>query len=66
MRDVIPVDDHCGEHLSLRKKDISYFNESIAPNALTKLLEDESLRERLGKPAREKIRTEFTSDCQML
>ena len=28
---LIPVDDHCGEHLSMRKKDIATFNEEIAP-----------------------------------
>ena len=28
---LIPVDDHCGEHLSLRKKDIASFNAEIAP-----------------------------------
>jgi MoaA/NifB/PqqE/SkfB family radical SAM enzyme len=28
---LIPVDDHCGEHLSMRKKDIALFNEKIAP-----------------------------------
>ncbi|MBI5823054.1 MAG: radical SAM protein [Chloroflexi bacterium] len=28
---LIPVDDHCGEHLSMRKKDIALFNEEIAP-----------------------------------
>ncbi len=28
---LIPVDDHCGEHLSLRNKDIALFNEEIAP-----------------------------------
>ncbi|MBI3165565.1 MAG: radical SAM protein [Chloroflexi bacterium] len=29
---LIPVDDHCGEHLSMRKKDIALFNEEIAPH----------------------------------
>ena len=28
---LIPVDDHCGEHLSMRKKDIQLFNSEIAP-----------------------------------
>ena len=28
---LIPVDDHCGEILSMRKKDIKLFNEGIAP-----------------------------------
>jgi len=28
---LIPVDDHCGEHLSMRKKDIALFNAEIAP-----------------------------------
>src|SRR4026207_475654 len=28
---LIPVDDHCGEILSMRKKDIALFNETIAP-----------------------------------
>jgi MoaA/NifB/PqqE/SkfB family radical SAM enzyme len=28
---LIPVDDHCGEHLSLRRKDLEYFNSQIAP-----------------------------------
>jgi radical SAM protein with 4Fe4S-binding SPASM domain len=28
---LIPVDDHCGEYLSMRKKDIALFNEEIAP-----------------------------------
>ena len=28
---LIPVDDHCGEHLSMRKKDIQVFNTEIAP-----------------------------------
>ena len=28
---LIPVDDHCGEHLSMRKKDIQIFNSKIAP-----------------------------------
>ena len=28
---LIPVDDHCGEHLSLRKQDIERYNAQIAP-----------------------------------
>lgn len=36
---LIPVDDHCGEHLSLRKKDIALFNESIAPQIASRALE---------------------------
>ncbi|HSJ88234.1 MAG TPA: radical SAM protein [Anaerolineales bacterium] len=28
---LIPVDDHCGEILSMRKKDIALFNQQIAP-----------------------------------
>src|SRR5512142_1866058 len=28
---LIPIDDHCGEILSMRKKDIAIFNEDIAP-----------------------------------
>jgi MoaA/NifB/PqqE/SkfB family radical SAM enzyme len=28
---LIPVDDHCGEHLSMRKKDIALYNAEIAP-----------------------------------
>lgn len=28
---LIPVDDHCGEHLSMHKKDILLFNTEIAP-----------------------------------
>jgi radical SAM protein with 4Fe4S-binding SPASM domain len=28
---LIPVDDHCGETLSMRRKDIALFNEEIAP-----------------------------------
>jgi MoaA/NifB/PqqE/SkfB family radical SAM enzyme len=28
---LIPVDDHCGEYLSMRKKDIALFNSEIAP-----------------------------------
>jgi MoaA/NifB/PqqE/SkfB family radical SAM enzyme len=29
---LIPVDDHCGEQLSMRRKDIALFNEEIAPH----------------------------------
>ena len=36
---LIPVDDHCGEHLSLRKKDIARFNETIAPRIAERALE---------------------------
>ncbi|MEW5939633.1 MAG: radical SAM protein [Chloroflexota bacterium] len=36
---LIPVDDHCGEHLSLRKKDIAFFNESIAPQIASRAFE---------------------------
>jgi MoaA/NifB/PqqE/SkfB family radical SAM enzyme len=36
---LIPVDDHCGEHLSLRKKDIAYFNENIAPRIADRAME---------------------------
>lgn len=36
---LIPVDDHCGERLSLRKKDIAAFNESIAPKIAARALE---------------------------
>jgi MoaA/NifB/PqqE/SkfB family radical SAM enzyme len=36
---LIPVDDHCGEHLSLRRKDIAYFNESVAPQIAARALE---------------------------
>ncbi|MBV6394599.1 MAG: Coenzyme PQQ synthesis protein E [Anaerolineales bacterium] len=36
---LIPVDDHCGEHLSLRKKDIAFFNEHIAPKIAARALE---------------------------
>ncbi|MEO7840123.1 MAG: hypothetical protein ABIU06_12300 [Anaerolineales bacterium] len=28
---LIPVHDHCGEHLSMRKEDIALFNAEIAP-----------------------------------
>ena len=36
---LIPVDDHCGEHLSLRKKDITFFNENIAPRIAERAME---------------------------
>jgi MoaA/NifB/PqqE/SkfB family radical SAM enzyme len=36
---LIPVDDHCGEHLSLRKRDIAQFNEEIAPRIAARALE---------------------------
>lgn len=28
---LIPVDDHCGEHLSLRKRDLEHYNAAVAP-----------------------------------
>ena len=36
---LIPVDDHCGEILSMRKKDIAFFNEEIAPKIAARALE---------------------------
>lgn len=36
---LIPVDDHCGEILSMRKKDIALFNEEIAPKIASRALE---------------------------
>ncbi len=36
---LIPVDDHCGEILSMRKKDIKLFNEEIAPKIAQRALE---------------------------
>lgn len=36
---LIPVDDHCGEILSMRKKDIAKFNEEIAPRIAERALE---------------------------
>ncbi len=36
---LIPVDDHCGEQLSLRKSDIAYFNEHVAPRIAARGLE---------------------------
>lgn len=35
---LIPVDDHCGEILSMRKKDIRLFNEEIAPRIAERAL----------------------------
>jgi MoaA/NifB/PqqE/SkfB family radical SAM enzyme len=35
---LIPVDDHCGEILSMRRKDITLFNESIAPKIAERAL----------------------------
>ena len=35
---LIPVDDHCGEILSMRKKDIQFFNEEIAPKIAERAL----------------------------
>ncbi|HEX2992095.1 MAG TPA: radical SAM protein [Anaerolineales bacterium] len=35
---LIPVDDHCGEILSMRKKDIACFNEQIAPQIAERAL----------------------------
>lgn len=36
---LIPVDDHCGEILSMRKKDIEIFNNEIAPRIAERALE---------------------------
>ena len=36
---LIPVDDHCGEILSMRKKDIALFNSEIAPQIAARALE---------------------------
>ena len=36
---LIPVDDHCGEILSMRKKDIEKFNNEIAPRIAERALE---------------------------
>jgi radical SAM protein with 4Fe4S-binding SPASM domain len=36
---LIPVDDHCGEILSMRKKDIALFNAEIAPKIAERALE---------------------------
>ena len=35
---LIPVDDHCGEILSMRKRDIAYFNQEIAPKIAERAL----------------------------
>ena len=35
---LIPVDDHCGEILSMRKKDIAFFNSEIAPKIAERAL----------------------------
>src|SRR5258706_902297 len=35
---LIPVDDHCGEILSMRKKDIALFNEEIGPKIAERAL----------------------------
>ena len=35
---LIPVDDHCGEILSMRKKDIALFNEEIGPRIAERAL----------------------------
>ena len=35
---LIPVDDHCGEILSMRKKDIAFFNREIAPKLAERAL----------------------------
>lgn len=35
---LIPVDDHCGEILSMRKKDIALFNEQIGPRIAERAL----------------------------
>lgn len=35
---LIPVDDHCGEILSMRKKDIALFNQAIAPRIAERAL----------------------------
>ena len=36
---LIPVDDHCGEILSMRKKDIEKFNNEVAPRIAERALE---------------------------
>ena len=36
---LIPVDDHCGEILSMRKRDIALFNQEIAPRIAKRALE---------------------------
>jgi radical SAM protein with 4Fe4S-binding SPASM domain len=35
---LIPVDDHCGEILSMRKKDIALFNQEVAPKIAERAL----------------------------
>jgi MoaA/NifB/PqqE/SkfB family radical SAM enzyme len=35
---LIPVDDHCGEHLSLRRRDMEAFNAEIAPQIAERAL----------------------------
>jgi MoaA/NifB/PqqE/SkfB family radical SAM enzyme len=35
---LIPVDDHCGEHLSLRKRDLARYNAEIAPRLAERAL----------------------------
>jgi len=36
---LIPIDDHCGEHLALRRRDIEIYNREIAPALVTRALE---------------------------
>ncbi len=36
---LIPVDDHCGEHLSLRRQDLERFNAEVAPQIAARALE---------------------------
>jgi MoaA/NifB/PqqE/SkfB family radical SAM enzyme len=43
---LIPVDDHCGEHLSLRRSDIERFNADVAPRIAERGLELGLMRER--------------------
>ena len=55
---LIPVDDHCGEHLSLRRRDIEDYNARIAPGiakrALTLgLMRDEREAYPFGKTSRD-------------
>ena len=35
---LIPVDDHCGEILSMRKRDVAFYNEEIAPKIAERAL----------------------------
>lgn len=35
---LIPVDDHCGEHLSLRHQDLAYYNQEVAPRLAERAL----------------------------